>query len=133
MSINISGNYSYQLENRELLKDTAKNILAKSGASESKVAEIAEKAIFNSAKSDLYTNSQLSILKASTQISINNTLKETLKYLKTHATQKHAKQPMLGELWNIFNANNETAEKNPYRGELFDFKIDKNAKNIFAA
>ena len=70
---------------------------------------------------------------ASTQISINNSLKETLKYLKNHANKKSVKAPVLGELWNIFSSNNEASEKNPYKGELYDFEIDKNAKNIFAA
>ena len=32
-----------------------------------------------------------------------------------------------------FLFNNEASEKNPYKGELYDFEIDKNAKNIFAA
>ena len=63
----------------------------------------------------------------------NNSLKETLKYLKNQANKKSAKAPVLGELWNIFSSNNGASEKNPYKGELYDFEIDKNAKNIFAA
>ena len=53
--------------------------------------------------------------------------------MKNHANKKSVKAPVLGELWNIFSSNNEASEKNPYKGELYDFEIDKNAKNIFAA
>ncbi len=135
MGLNVSMDYSYQLENREHLRNTAKNILNNSGASSEAAQKIIEKTIFDSDKQikEIYTNSQLAVLKASTQISINGTLKETLKYLKSHAGKRQLKEPVLGELWNIFSANNQASEQNPYKGELCDFQIDKNAKNIFAA
>ena len=73
-------------------------------------------------------NPQLSIIQASSQIILNNSLKETLKYLKSHTNNKPKKQPVLGELWEI--ANKEDLE---YKGELIDFVIDSSLKNIFAA
>lgn len=134
MGLNVSTALSYQLENRELLRSTAKNILEKSSSQEV-TQKIIEKTLLNTDNQlkEIYTNPQLSVIKASTQISLNNSLKETLKYLKEHANRKSKKEPVLGELWNIFSTNNEASEKNPYKGELFDFKIDMNEKNIFAA
>lgn len=123
MGINIThtmGSFQ-QFENRENLRNAAKNILNRQNASSESVQKIIDKTVFD-------YNPQLSIIKASTQISINNSLKETLKYLKSHAAKKPAKEPVLGELWNIANSNKEI-ENN----ELYDFEIDNSVKNIFAA
>ena len=136
MGLNVSTNsYSYEYENRENLRNAAKNILNRKGATSEATQKIIEKTLFNNdiALRESYTNPQLSVLKASTQITLNESLKETLKYLKEHANKKVAKKPVLGELWSIFTTNNEASEKNPYHGELYEFEIDKNAKNIFAA
>ncbi len=135
MGLNVSASLTYNLDNSEILRSTAKNILNKSGASTEATQKIIEKTLFNNdiALRESYTNPQLSVLKASTQITLNESLKETLKYLKEHANKKVAKKPVLGELWSIFTTNNEASEKNPYHGELYEFEIDKNAKNIFAA
>ena len=78
---------------------------------------------------DMFVNPQLAILKAANQITANNSLKETLKYLKTQANKKVQKNPVFGELWNLVNEKNEEA----YNGELVDFQIDKYAQNIFEA
>lgn len=131
MGFSVSASTSYQLDNAEILRNTAKNILNNGGASAESAQKIIEKTIFENDKQ--YTNPQLSVIKASTQITINNSLKETLKYLKDHANRRVKKEYVLGDLWNIFSANNDASEKNPYKGELYDFEIDKNAKNIFAA
>ncbi len=135
MALNVSMDYSFQLENRENLRNTARTILNKAGADSTTTRNMIEKTIFNSDTQlkEVYTNPQLSVIKASAQISINNTLKETLKYLKEHAGKRVVKKPVLGELWDIYNATNESSEKNPYKGELYDFEINYNAKNIFAA
>ena len=129
MGLNVSASMGF--ENRDMLKNTAKNILERSGAGKEAVSRITDTAIF--ANEQAYTNSQLSVLKASTQITVNNTLSETLKYLKAHAYKKSVKKPILGELWNTFTANNDGSEEKPYHGELIDFQIDKNVRNIFAA
>ena len=135
MGLNVSASLTYNLDNSEILRSTAKNILNKSGASTEATQKIIEKTLFNNdiALRESYPNPQLSVLKASTQITLNESLKETLKYLKEHANKKVAKKPVFGELWSIFTTNNEASEKNPYHGELYEFEIDKNAKNIFAA
>lgn len=135
MALNVSMGYALQLENKENLKNAARNILNNSGASPEATRQIIEKTIFTADKQlkDVYTNPQLAVIKASAQITLNNSLKETLKYLKEHANKKEVKRPVLGELWDIFAATNESSEKNPYKGELYDFEVNYNAKNIFAA
>ena len=117
-------------ENRESLKNTARDILNRQGASSETTSSILENTIFNATNKngDFYVNPQLAILKASSQISLNNNLKETLKYIKSQAHKKQAKQHVFGELWNSFNENLD----NNYN-ELLDFEIDINAKNIFIA
>ena len=75
----------------------------------------------------VYRNPQLAIIKASSQISINDSLKETLKYLKSHANKRVAKTPVLGELWGRLENEQE------YKGELIEFEIDSSIENIFAA
>lgn len=135
MGLNVSMDYSCQLENREILKRTAKNILTNSGATPKATQKIVEKTLFEGDRllREQYTNPQLNVLKAATQISINDSLKETIKYLKNHAKKDAKKAPVFGELWNIANTNNEASEKNPYQNELYEYQIDKNAINIFAA
>ena len=123
MGINVSTSMGF--ENRQFLKNTAKEILQKNGAEPDKAQEVAQKAIF--AGSDFVSSTELNTLKASTQITLNNSLKETLKYLKAHANDKRKKY-VLGELWEQIDKNTDN-----YNGELIDFEIDDNLKNIFAA
>ena len=73
-----------------------------------------------------YLNPQLAIIKASSQITQNSKLKDTFKYLKSQAAKKSKKEPVLGELWGILNE-----KEFEYTGELVDFVIDTNTKNIF--
>lgn len=132
MGINITHTMDLlQFENKENLRNTAKNILNKNGVSEETAQKIVEKTIFDADKQikELYSNPQLAVIKASSQITMNNTLKETLKYLKSHANQKITKEPVLGELWEKLNS----AKEDTYKGELLDFQIDDTAVNIFAA
>ena len=121
---------SSQYENRENLRNAARNILNKQGASAEASQKVMDKTIFDNAYqlSNVYSP-QLAIIKASSQISANGTLKETLKYLKEHATKKAVKEPIFGELWELLNSN----EKVAYEGELLDFEIDNSVKNIFIA
>ncbi len=132
MGINITHTMDlFQFENKENLRNTARYILNKNGASEEASQKIVEKTIFDADKQikDWYSNPQLAVIKASSQISMNNTLKETLKYLKSHANKKITKEPVLGELWEKLNSSSE----NVYKGELLEFQIDDAAVNIFAA
>lgn len=116
---------SFQFENRENLRNTAKNILNKQGASSETTQKVLEQTIF---QKEYLQSPQLNVLRASTQITLSDSLKETLKYLKEQAHKKSNKQPVLGELWNIVN----NTEKS-YEGELIDFEIDSSVKNIFIA
>lgn len=129
MGLNVSTSMGF--ENREQLKNTARNILKNGGASSEASSKIVDETIFNNkrAYTDMYSNSQLSIIKASTQISLNSSLKETLKYLKSHSNRKVEKQAVFGEIWNSFSENTNNQET----VELFEFEIDENVENIFAA
>lgn len=138
MGLNVSTSvvdYNLFFENKDMLKNNAKNILNKSGATSETTQKVIEKTLFenNSQLRESYSNSQLAILKASTQISLNSSLKETLKYLKEHTNKKIQKKHVLGELWKIFSTNNESTNEKQYQGELYEFNIDYEAKNIFAA
>lgn len=125
MTINIMHTMnSSHFENRNNLRNTAKDILNRQGATENGMKNILNETIF----SNRNPNPQFSIIQASSQITLNNSLKETLKYLKSHTNNKPKKQPVLGELWEI--ANKEDLE---YKGELIDFVVDSSLKNIFAA
>ena len=128
MGINVTQTMNgYQFENRENQRNTVMKIITKQGGSEQAAEELMNKNIFNFSDSKMYSNAQLSILKAASQISLNDSLKETLKYLKNHNTAKKAKQPILGELWNLFSR-----EQYEYTDSL-EWDIDYSAENIFAA
>ena len=124
MGINVSTAMNF--ENRDSLRNTAKEILLKNGASQKKATDTLYNAIF--ADSDSVSTTELNIIKASTQISLNKSLKETLKYLQAHANDKRKKY-VLGDLWNKF----DKGEKDNYQGELIDFELDDTLTNIFAA
>ena len=125
MGLNITHTMnSFQFESRDNLRNAARNILNRQGITSEAAQKFVEQTIFSK---DSY-NPQLSIIKASSQITLNNSMKETLKYLKLHANRKVNKEPVLGELWNLFEK-----EDNNYEGELVDFVIDSSDRNIFAA
>lgn len=130
MGLNIAHTMNnMNFENRETLRNTAKEILSRQGASSEVTSTILEKAIFDTPNKggDWYINPQLAILKASSQISMNSKMKETLKYIKSNANKKQAKSPVFGELWNSFQEDLKDTN------DLIDFEIDFNAKNIFIA
>ena len=89
MELNISHTSSFQFENKENLRNTAKEILNKNGSSKEATEKIIEETIFDNNKNlNSYLNSQLNIAKASTQINLN----ETLKYLKKNINKKTMKK-----------------------------------------
>ena len=121
---------SMGFENREYFNNSAQNTAQNNGAA-------AEKQVAVSTFAPEYANfkpltTQQYILLASTQITVNNSLRETLKYLRTHAENKK-RDYVFGDLWKIFNTENEGSEENPYQGELLNIDIEYNKKNIFAA
>ena len=127
MGINITQTMnSSQFENRENLRNAARDILNRQGGSKESLQNILDKTIFDY-EGKVYPNAQLAIIKASSKISTNDKLKETLKYLKSHSAKKAEKKPVLGELWNLFN--DETKEYQP----IDDIEVDYSLENIFAA
>lgn len=124
MNFNITSTMNNsQFENKENLRQAAKNILNRKGASTESTNKILEQTIF----SDYNRRAEIDILKLSSQITMNESLKETLKYLKTKNKEKTNKKVILGELWNSINSEED------YSGELVDFVIDSSLKNIFVA
>ena len=117
MGINVSTSMGF--ENRDFLDNTAKRILKKSGMSLEKAESILKNSYFNRPEYDVY--------RSSAQVTINNSLNETLKYLKSHANDKR-KRYILGELWEKLGEQQEE-----YQGELVNFEVDYNLTNIFAA
>ena len=120
MGINVSTSMGF--ENQNFLRNTARQILQRSGANEE-----ASESIMKTVVSDYGMRPETSILGSSVQITLNNSLKETLRYLNAHAKDKRKKY-VLGELWNKLEEH-----ENLYHGELIDFEVDFNLKNIFAA
>ena len=127
MGLNITHTSNFQFENRENLRNAAKNLLARQGNSEEASQKLIDRAIFQ-AKPEANYAPHLAIIKASSQISLNASLKETLKYLKSNAVKKVTKEPVFGELWSLFSK-----EEISYDGELSDFILDESLVNIFAA
>lgn len=124
MNFNITSTMNNsQFENKENLRQAAKNILNRKGASTESTNKILEQTIF----SDYNRRAEIDILKLSSQITMNESLKETLKYLKTKNKEKTNKKVILGELWNSINSEED------YSGELVDFVVDSSLKNIFVA
>ena len=131
MSMNITHTMNtFNFEGRENLRNTAKDILNRKGASNESMQKIIDETIFDAKQKSVMSslNPQLAIIKASSQISMSNSMKETLKYLKTQAVKKTKKTPVLGELWDTVASKEEV-----YTGELIDFEINSELKNIFAA
>ncbi len=118
---------SMGFENRELIKNSAKNLVQGNEEAQQKASESIMQNSITNARS---LTTQEYILLASTQITLNQSLKETLKYLQKHANSRK-KEYTFGDLWKVLNTENEDSEKNPYQGEVFE--IDQNKKNIFAA
>lgn len=131
MSINITQTMNtFNFERNENLRNTARDILNRQGASSESMQKIIDETIFSAKEKNVMNslNPQLAIIKASSQITMNNSMKETLKYLKSQAMKKSKKTPILGELWETV-----TSKEEAYSGELIDFEIDLEHKNIFAA
>lgn len=126
MGINISHmSNGHQFENRERQKAVLKEIFGEDEKSEETVQNIADRIIPNYTENG--AKCTLSIIKAASQISVNDSLKETLKYLKSCPITKSHKTHVLGELWDMFTS--EQYEAN----DVINFEIDFSATNIFAA
>ena len=124
MGINVTTSMGF--ENRDFLRDTAKQLLKKGGANEENASEIVQRMVYPDVELE---SRELSAYRAAAQITLNNSLKETLKYLQAHANDRK-KQHMLGDLWGLLG---DYDSEDNYNGELVDFEIDYNSENIFAA
>ena len=120
MQLNITHTNSFQFEDRDYLKNHARNLLQNKNDTLDNVEKIIDKTIFN----DLGSK-QATFINASAPISYSENLKETLKYLKNHA-RKAEKKHVLGEIWESF----DYSEQEPT--ELFSLVFD-DKENIFAA
>ena len=123
MGINVSTSMGF--ENRGFMKNTAKNILQKNGVNSKDAERISSNVIYDFVED---SSTGLMVLKASTQVTVNNSLKQTLNYLKAHANEKRKKEYVFGELWDTLST-----AKYKYQGELVNFNVDYSEKNIFAA
>ena len=123
MSINVSTSMGF--EKRENLRDSAKNILQRKGSDSSNAGRIAESVVYDFVEDNLTGQT---VLKATTQVSFDKNLKDTLNYLRAHANDRRKKEYILGELWQTFSD-----KKDSCTNELIDFVVDFNSKNIFAA
>ena len=113
-----------QFENKDSLKQIAKNILNRQTNSQETISNIINKSVFNN---KLEQDSQIKLLNTQAYIAMNTSLKETLKYVKNNSVKKQKKTFILGELKERLDLNQE------YSGELLNFELDASIKNIFAA
>ena len=84
MSINITHTMnSFNFENRDSLRNTAKDILSRQGASNESMQKIIDQTIFDAKQTNVMSslNPQVAIIKASSQITLNSSMKETLRSL----------------------------------------------------
>ena len=130
MGLNVSTTMGF--ENKDAMQNTAKAILNKSGATKEQASKLVENTTLFDNYGSNYSSAAL-VLKTSTQISVNSSLRETLKYLREHAYKKNIKTPVFGELWNQMENSNSDRDSDQYSGELYDLQIDTNITNIFAA
>ena len=126
MDLNIIRSNNNKYENRETLKNIAKEILKQKGASEGSMKKILDLNTLTFDNKKYYYGAHLEILDANNKIM-------TQKFIKSFNTKKNKddkktiKKAKLGELWDLLDENTY------YEGELVDFVIDNSAKNIFAA
>ena len=127
LNINHTMNNS-QFESGSNLRFTAKQILCKEGVKPTVAEEILNESVFFN--NNGYKNFKQSEFNIATQIALNNSLKETLKHLRTrNVDKKEKKTPVFGEIWDSFK-DREIIEDN---NEILEFVIDNNVENIFAA
>ena len=126
MDINVSANMGFG--SHESQQNVPRNAHKNSAQSASESAsEIQPRTI--SGLENPWNSKEMSVLIASTQITLNNSLKETLNYLKT-SRKNNKKEHTLGELWEELSSEDEELMK---LEEIIDYEIDKKVKNIFEA
>jgi len=125
MDINVSTSMGF--ENRNFLKKDSQDSQNSQNSHKDSEKKQSGKHVTLPA-SDFIYSSELNSIYASSQIKLNDSLKETLTYLKKHSKDR-AKKHIFGELWEKMNQ-----EKDEYNIDtLIDFVIDNDSENIFAA
>ena len=122
MGLNVSTSMGF--ENRNFLRNAAREILQRSGASKEVTSKIVDTLIFDKT----YLSSEQKALQAAAQITFSESLKNSLKNIKNKKQQKQIKAPVFGELWEKFNEKEQSDDF-----ELLEFVIEDDAENIFAA
>ena len=127
MAISITHTMSNsQFENKENLKNIAKKILQRHGASEESTNKIINKTIFNNRFNQ---NTQMMQLNTASYLIMQKSIKETAKYLKNNKSVNNKKTYVFGELRQMF----ESSSFNENENVLNNFEVDLSAKNIFIA
>ena len=124
MGINVWTSMGF--ENRNFQNGTAQKTEQNSAKPEEKPAQISQSVKMYVPAEGFKTDLNIYI---PVQFTDNGSLKETLKYLQAHAKDKR-KHYILGELWESLG---DYEGEDDYCGELVDFEIDSEIKNIFAA
>lgn len=122
MGLNVSTSMGF--ENRNFLRNAAREILQRSGASKEATSKIVNTLIFDKS----FLSSEQKVLQATAQIAFSESLKNSLKKLKDEKQQKQIKTPVFGSLWEQFSENEQSDNF-----ELLEFVIEDDADNIFAA
>lgn len=122
MGLNVSTSMGF--ENRNFLRNAAREILQRSGASKEATSKIVDTLIFDKT----YLSSEQKALQAAAQSAFSESLKISLKNFKNKKQQKPIKTPVFGTLWEQFSKNEQS---NNF--ELLKFEIKEDAENIFAA
>ena len=113
-----------QFENKESLRNTSKQILERQGASKETIDKIINQPIFNN---KINQNNQLMHMNTVSYLIMQESIKETAKYLK--GSKPNKKSYVFGELRQLFELNSEK----DLQIENLDIEIDLSAKNIFIA
>ena len=129
MGLNITQAMNFsQFESKENLRNAAKNILKRQTNSEEAVKKIFDDTtIFTSQSNSFKISAHDSILKASVQATMSESLKETLKYLKSCTNKKEIKNPVFGELYKSYS------DKDSEVFEALELEFDFSANNFFIA
>ena len=123
MSINITHTMNgFQFESRENLRDAARNLLNRKGASEDTINSIMDKSIMQNRFE--YPIAQVNMIHTYSQLNTHNNIQEKLNNLKKQAAKIEPKRAILGELWNKIEGKNVD--------NVIEFQINTDVENIFA-
>ena len=126
MDISVSTNMGF--ENRENQQNVQKHSQKHVAQATTETVQESSPRIISGLGSP-WNSKEIAELVASTQMTLNGSLKETLNYLK-RSRNNSKMSPIFGELWE--ELENEPDEYLDF-DEIIDYIIDKKIKNIFEA